>query len=287
MSESQRQLATKAAVEARRIRSITNVQQVCPIDPVQIAEACGCQVWFKKLKSLEGMYAPEPRPVILLGSERPAGRRAYNCCHELGHHVFRHGYKMEELEEQKKSCSKSPDEFLADMFAAFLLMPQMAVRKTIKDRGWSAANLSPEDIYALASYFGVGYTTIINHMTWTLNLISSGKAKALLNVQPREIKSRYGADPSTEVVFVDNFWIGRAVDLEVGDTVILPPDVSVEEENDLEPIVRTHEALLCRAAQQGITRVFSDNNEWAANVRVSRKGYDGLAQYRFLSDTEE
>lgn len=85
------QLASLAAMEASRLRLFAKIPRTAPIDPIETAIKCGCEVRFLSLASLEGIYSPEPSPTIILGSERPAGRRAFTCAHELGHHIFNHG----------------------------------------------------------------------------------------------------------------------------------------------------------------------------------------------------
>src|SRR3546814_6969436 len=74
-------------------------------------------VFFKKKTSYEirisywssdvcssdlGMYQRAPPPRIHLSARRPLPRRAYNCAHELGHHVFAHGSSIDELREDAK-----------------------------------------------------------------------------------------------------------------------------------------------------------------------------------------
>jgi Zn-dependent peptidase ImmA (M78 family) len=89
-----RQLILKAAAKAQNVRARCKIEQGASIDPISIAEAYGCEVRFMALSSLEGIYSPTPRPVIVLGSERPAGRRSYTCAHELGHNEFGHGTRI-------------------------------------------------------------------------------------------------------------------------------------------------------------------------------------------------
>lgn len=278
-----RHLATTAAKEAERVRSFAKVPRTAPVDPIETAIQCGCEVVFTSLPSLEGMYSPKV-PAIILGSERPAGRRAFTCAHELGHHVFNHGTHIEEI---NKDTQNSADEFLADMFAAFLLMSQTAILRTLKDRGWSASALQPEQAYRLANYFGVGYNTIINHMEWSLKMMPAEHADNLRKTQPKQIKSAFNTTASSEAFFVDYFWKHRAVDLEIGDTLVLPSDASIDPENQLKLVTQADNFIICRAMNSGISRSFNIEKEWAANIRISRTNYEGLAQYRFLEESED
>ncbi len=282
-----KQLARQAAIKAQRIRTRYKISLTDPLNPIDIAEKCDCEVRFLSLPSLEGTYAPHPRPVIVLGSERPYGRRSFNCAHELGHHLFKHGFRFEELDNQKSIAHKLPEEYMADMFAGFLLMPQFAVNKTLKDRGWVNSELEQEHIYKLASYFGVGYSTIVLHFTWTLRIIDPNTAKKLLKLPPKILKSKYNTTPENEIFFVDEFWHSRSVDLEIGDTLILPQDINVESEGFLIEANKIDSMKTFQAIKTGYLRAFNDSSDWMINIRIAKKQYEGLAQFRFLESDEE
>lgn len=283
----QQQLAKKAAFEAERMRVFIKAPSYAPVDPFETAVICGCNVRFVSLPSMEGIYSPEPKPTIIIGSERPAGRRAYTCAHELGHHVFKHGARVDEFNAQKLACKRSPEEFIADVFAGFFLMSQIAVSRALKDRGWTATSLQPEQVFRLANYFGVGYSSIINHLAYSLKIIPRNHADLLLNVKPKQIKEQYGADARSEVVFVDYNWIHRAVDLESGDTLVLPETVEADPGPQLIFSAKSNGYCVYKAASAGYSRAYCDKTGWAVNVRVSRKNYEGLARFRFLEDDEE
>jgi FixJ family two-component response regulator len=64
--------------------------------------------------NMEGVYRRGLPPRIHLSARRPLPRRAYNCAHELGHHVFGHGSSIDELREDAKAQPwEDPKEFLA------------------------------------------------------------------------------------------------------------------------------------------------------------------------------
>lgn len=281
-----RQLAKLAAMEAERTRLFIGVPPSAPIDPVDTASKCGCDVRFLSLTSLEGVYSPEPRPTIVVGSQRPAGRRAYTCAHELGHHVFKHGASIDELRSQDSDCNQSDEEFLADAYAGFLLMSQTAVLRALKDRGLSAASLRPEQAYKLANFFGVGYGSFVSHLAVSLQLLTTGTKEVLQGIQPKQIKTQYDVDAMSEVVIVDYYWKHRAVDLEIGDTVVLPHETITEMGQQLEPVSNTNYSIF-RAINPGYARAFCLERNWAVNIRISRKHYEGLAQYRFLEEVKD
>src|SRR5258708_4172699 len=86
--------ALTAALEIRKNKIKNLVDPICVYD---LAEELKIEVRFADIPSLEGMYSSAPRPAIILGSERPAGRRVYTCGHELAHHVFGPGTRVEQL----------------------------------------------------------------------------------------------------------------------------------------------------------------------------------------------
>ena len=45
-----------------------------------------------------------------------------------------------------------------------MIMPKTALLKGMAARGWSPKNLSPEQLYTLASWLGVGYSTLAGNM---------------------------------------------------------------------------------------------------------------------------
>lgn len=281
----QQELVKLAALNAERVRLSAGIQPSAPVDPVDIAIKCGCEVRFLSLPSLEGVYSTVPRPTIVMGSERPAGRRAYTCAHELGHHIFKHGTRIEDLNSQKQNSSKPEEEFLADAFAGFLLMSQTSVVRALKDRNWSATTLHPEQAYRLANFFGVGYGTIINHMELSLKILPAEIAKKLKKILPKQIKAQYGSEANSEAVLLDYHWNHRAVDLEIGDILVLPPKASSESGNKMKLITDSSDYLIYKATNSGCTRAFCLEHDWAVNVRISHKNYVGLAQYRFLEES--
>ncbi|MBI4764643.1 MAG: ImmA/IrrE family metallo-endopeptidase [Deltaproteobacteria bacterium] len=282
-----RELILRAAAHAENVRIACTVARTASVDPLLLAEKRDCEVRFMSLPSLEGVYSPTPRSVIILGSQRPRGRRAFTCAHELGHHEFKHGARVEELNNGRFQRNKDPDEFLADMFAAFLLMSQGSVRRAFKDRQIQPNRVEPMQVFRLSCYFGVGYSTLIDHMSLTLGLLLPNQRERLLQTQPKELKANFGGAPYSEVVLVDEFWRDRAVDLEIGDILVLYKGVVVEDGPRLTPHGTIDGQEMFKAAARGYIRAFHNNSDWAVNIRIAPKHYEGLARYRFLEDPEE
>lgn len=286
-SYTRKELTLQAAAAAEDIRVQCGIAYNAPINPINLASKRKCEVRFMSLPSLEGIYSPTPGPTIVLGSQRPAGRRAFTCAHELGHHEFSHGMRLDELNHTKCQRRTDPDEFLADMFAASLLMPSVGVRKAIKQKGFQIPSLTPLQIFWLSSYFGVGYGTIIDHCTWTLKIISNSQRESLLKTQPKKIKEYFGGSPQSEVVLVDDWWCDRAVDLEVADIIVLPTNATIKEGHHLSQENTVDGFQVFKAKSRGYDQAFMKDKNWAVNIRITQKHFEGLAKFRFLCDPEE
>ena len=155
------QLARQALEKSLEVREEYGYDFRSPLCVYDLSDCAGVKVQFVNDVSMEGVYAALAKPTILLSSLRPLARRAFTCAHELGHHVFGHGSTIDELRDGFQSGMSSSNEFLADTFAGFILMPAQGVKRAFSTRGLAATTATPEDIYTVASSFGVGYETII------------------------------------------------------------------------------------------------------------------------------
>jgi hypothetical protein len=208
------------------------------------------------------------------------------CAHEIGHHVFQHGSRIDEIMAGEKIESTTSDEFLANTFAANLLMTRGAVAQGFLGRGISATSPEPAQVYAVANWLGVGYTALLYQMRSALHMMPRPWADRLLKVAPRDIRreiaGRHGLGHVTgDLLIVDTKWGGRPVDGQVGDILLVP---------DGSEFTDSCGALRGRALElvsPGIGRIHNPGFGWAQFVRVSRRGYSGLAEYRHLEEAEQ
>ena len=134
--DSKIELARKAytvAIQERKRAGIGLTSAICVFDLIHKA---GVEVRFQNISSMEGLYYNDGKPLILISSCRPRGRVAFNCAHEYGHHIFNHGARIDEVIDSTSKKTWEPDEFLADCFAGFFLMPKIAISKAFAVRGW-------------------------------------------------------------------------------------------------------------------------------------------------------
>lgn len=283
-----RALATQAMQAAAATRAKAKRDQASPICIYGLCETLGVVVRFNNI-NMEGMYQRGAPPRIHLSARRPLPRRAYNSAHELGHHVFGHGSSIDELREDAKPTPwDDPKEFLADTFAGFILMPIIGLRRAFAVRGWAPETATPAQMFTIACEFGVGYATLLTHLSAGVNMLSRGRAAVLQRVTPKALRMNILGTVTSEPLFVaDRHRAAPTLDAEVKTLLLLPPGTTVAGEGltferDLA------EGRLYRAVKSGIFQASA--GDWAAFVRVAPVqkdepyGYVGLAQYRHLEE---
>jgi hypothetical protein len=233
--------------------------------------------------SMEGCYSRSDRPLIEVSALRPLGRRVLNTAHELGHHVLGHpGTRLDEqLEEGKAVPAAAPEEYAANAFAGFLLMPKIGVRRAFTSRGWSIAAPEPEQAFIVACHFGVGYLTLVNHLAYGLRAIRSALAEQLRKVRLPAIRQAMIGSKAAEHLWVaDSHYVMPTLDTEVGTTLMLPAGSRPEFDN----VIHSGDLPKWRvfsAVRPGITRVVAGGG-WAVTVRIAKYQYSGWSTNRHL-----
>ena len=274
--------AFAAALKMRKNAGYRLDEAICVYD---LAERLGIEVRFTDIPSMEGMLLCNPEPVIIVSSLRPLGRRSFTCAHELAHFHYGHGTVVDELVGNSLNKGFDSKEFVADCFAGALLMPKMAVQRAFFLRSWSIEDSNPAQIYTVSNYFGVGYSTLVQHLSQSLRLLPESRAKELLRVGRRKAQAQaLGWESEDKVWTIDLDWSGRAIDVEVGDIISAQEEIDYEG-NCLESIKVSRSRRLFRASQPGLGRVCNAAG-WSAFVRVSRRAFVGRSIFRYLPEED-
>jgi hypothetical protein len=266
------------ASKVRRDLGLRASQAVCAIDA---ATKLGLEVRLERLPTVEGLFFKrDPSALVVLGNQRSLGRQAFSCMHEVGHFMFGHGTRIDP--QDATSRSKPPDEVLVDFFAAFVLMPQLAVLSSLKDRSLDVRKIGPLDVFRVSCQLGVGYETLVRHLHLTLHAIGEHHQTELLKTGPIDIRrSLLDDDTSGELIILDEQWNGRPVDVRVGDKLLVPSHFKPEG-SSLTTLSKKSNNIVLMANRQSICRVFSESSDWAQYVRISNRDYAGLAEFRHL-----
>jgi Zn-dependent peptidase ImmA (M78 family) len=275
-------MALRGALEIRRRGQVSKDAPVCVFD---LAERLGLDVRFCAGGSFEGMYAKGSN-VILVPSLRPPGRQAFTGGHEIGHWYFGHGSRIDQLPVFAPDDRHDPDEWAANLFAAYLLMTSWAVEASFARRGLNPATCAPTQLYAVACELGVGYETLIQHLRWSLKLITPAQAAILAEATPKAIREQLIGNVATKhLVLADTAWVAGNVDLQVGHTALLPPG-AVLEGQEVTVLGDLPAGRLVQGRKPGIARAFLEGGPWAKFVRVSRADFEGRSLYRHLEDPD-
>lgn len=277
-------LVMKGMQAAIAARTKVNVDLKSPTCIYSLCEAHRVTVRFNNI-NMEGMYDRVPKPRIHVSALRPLARRAFTCAHELGHHVFGHGSTIDELQDDPTlGDNGQPNEVLANAFAAFVLMPTLGIREAFNVRGLDPNRASAAEIYAIACNFGVGYATLVNHLTYGIEMINLIRRASLGKITPKAIRTELlGAVVPSPLIVVDRYWNSPTLDTEEGSLLLLPAGV-VADTTILLPERDLPTGRLFRVIKPGITRVAVPRAGWATYVRAARREYVGLARYRHLED---
>jgi Zn-dependent peptidase ImmA (M78 family) len=284
-----RALHRQGMLAAAECRDQLDLDPFGPVDPYAIAEALGVKVVFLDT-SMEGFYFKQPTPRVLLSSLRPVPRRAFTCAHELGHHWFGHGSTIDQLKEDDRGDSDKPDEILANAFAGALLMPTVGLRGAFARRGWVQANPTPLQLFTIACQFGVGYDTLLSHMSYVLREISSGRRAELDRWGPQRIRRELLKEDYDALLIVDSDNEAATFDVETGTAVLLPLGVTLSG-NALDHVRTTEGFEIYEAVRRGVAEVSGLAEPFQIRVMPAEvdgtKGYVGAAANRFEEDPDE
>lgn len=273
--------ALRAALETRKDAGLSRQGPVCIFD---LCEKLSVEVRFAPGSSFGGMFSATAN-TILVPSERPPGRQAFTCAHELGHWRFRHGSTIDELGRLENYDATSPQEMIASLFAGYLLMPSWTVKHAFDTRSWNAHDPTPQQVFIVSVQMGVGFSTLVHHMRGSLGLLTQTRASTLLRSTPKLIRADLMPDTACEhLIVVDKHWAdGLPIDLRVGDYAIVPRDTDLDD-----ACVRvcglSGERQILTGVRAGIGRL--QGPDWASFIRVRRKQFVGRSIYRHLEDPD-
>jgi Zn-dependent peptidase ImmA (M78 family) len=252
-----------------------------PVNVFDICTSMDLSVRFIDV-SMEGMYTIREEgthPTIILSNQRPLPRRSFTCAHELGHHVFKHGNRIDEFSDSEFSSNRE-EEIQVDTFAAALLIPSIGIQAEFVKRNLKMVEANSEHYYSVASSFGVGYSTLV--MNCKINkLIGTTKEKELLRQTPTTLfKAITGLDDrATHFKIIDGFSLLPVIDIEVSNYIILPASAKIEG-NHLQEYTRTTTGIVFVAKRPGVVRAVYANT--SSFIRIQNMNYVGLVENRHL-----
>lgn len=281
---SKRDAARTAASMALRTRMRAKVGLTSPVNPFDACARLNVEVRFANIPSMEGMLATSPRLTIIVSGLRPSGRQAFTCAHELGHLVLNHGAVVDDLSGSTVEFQQDDlDEFAADTFAAFFLMPKTAVQSAMSDRGIDPARCEPARILELAQWFGVGFATMVNHLRFGLSLITFSRHQELRRLRPKKLREEVLGAPCSGLTVVDRWWTKPNVDVRCGETVWFTDGLASAPMEMETPPGGGSVVVAAGAGVHSVTLRAGGN----LAIRAMRADYEGRSIYRYLPEDDE
>lgn len=278
----------QATAMALRTRQRAGAGITASVSPFDVCANMNVEVRYASIASMEGMLARHPRPTIIVSSLRPAGRQAFTCAHELGHLVLGHASTVDEacaLTESGLAISQSnQEEVAADQFAAFLLMPKTAVQASMRVRGVNPETCPPEDLLRLATWFGVGFMTLVGHLCYGIAQISEARFKELRRLRPQHLRQSLLGQTSSGLVVVDRHWTREYVDTVAGDSVWFPDGQATCP--SLPTSTPPAGGILLNPSEPGVFAVDSPHAQ-QLSIRCMRREYEGRALFRYLQEDDD
>lgn len=279
-----RSLILEASQAAAEAREQAGVDEIDPIDVYAVADRLGLRVRFLKV-SMEGLYKKGPPAITFLSSLRPVPRRAFTCGHELGHHWFGHGSTIDELKEDDRKPSDKPEEIAADAFSSFLLMPSIGIRRAFASRKWSITSPTPLQVATVASEFGVGYGTLIFHLTYVLHHLTTDQRAALLKTKPQQLRQSITADDSlTALQIFDGYSLTSTIDLDIGNGIAVPK-LSEVKGDGLDYLGESTGYAIYKAVKRTSLKLRVGLRQMT--VRIGPTEYEGLMKYRHVEEEDD
>jgi len=281
-------MAAKAYRAALQLRTKTRRAMNAPLCPFDVADEIGIEVRFADIASLEAMYVDDGAPKILIAADRPPGRQRFSCAHELGHHVFGHGTHISCVDFSLIDRRGLPEEeYVAQAFAGFFLLPKVAVSHAFTVRRWDPRRAVPEQYYTIAALSGVSFEGLVTHCELGLHLLGRREAASLRSVKLPQLRAKMaGRSIAGNLIMLDAQSLSATADVRVGDYLHAP--TGARPVNDALAVEVTTEAgTLLRATRPALSGIQCGPESTIGVVRIARTGYIGRAIFRHLEDPDD
>jgi Zn-dependent peptidase ImmA (M78 family) len=131
---------------------------------------------------------------ILVNSKHSLGRQHFTIAHELYHLFIQENFYPHQCYTGTFN-KKNREEYNADCFASYFLMPESGILELIPDNELSSKTISLQTILKLEQYFSVSRASILVRLKM-LKLLSTTQYDMLKNYKVIQTARQYGYDTS-------------------------------------------------------------------------------------------
>jgi Zn-dependent peptidase ImmA (M78 family) len=112
-----------------------------------------------------------PKKFLLVNCNHTIGRQHFTICHELYHLFYQLNFKSEKSNAGTFNKSGDPEEYKADLFASYLLLPTNGVLQMIPESERIKNKITLKTILSIEHYYSCSRNALLNRLI-SLGLIS-------------------------------------------------------------------------------------------------------------------
>lgn len=132
-----------------------------------------------------------PKSFILVNSEHPIGKQHFTICHELYHLYFQDNFTFSKSNAGVFDKNE-PEEYNADVFASFLLLPEIGLQEMIPASERKKNMISLKTILSIEQYYSCSRTALLYRLKKTKRIDADFYERLGSNVQRSALQ--YGYD---------------------------------------------------------------------------------------------
>jgi len=101
---------------------------------------------------------------LLINCNHTIGRQHFTICHELYHLYYQNDFRSEKSNAGTFNKSGNPEEYNADIFASYLLLPTNGVLQLIPENERSRNKITLRTILAIEHYYSCSRNALLNRL---------------------------------------------------------------------------------------------------------------------------
>lgn len=105
-----------------------------------------------------------PKRFLLINCNHTIGRQHFTICHELYHLYYQVDFKSEKSNAGTFNKSGDPEEYKADIFASFLLLPTNGVLQLIPENERAKNKIALKTILSIEHYYSCSRNALLNRL---------------------------------------------------------------------------------------------------------------------------
>jgi len=105
-----------------------------------------------------------PKRFLLINCNHTIGRQHFTICHELYHLYYQVDFKSEKSNAGTFNKSGDPEEYKADIFASFLLLPTNGVLQLIPENERAKNKITLKTILSIEHYYSCSRNALLNRL---------------------------------------------------------------------------------------------------------------------------